>query len=213
MESASSSGLRRRFAILMMLRHFPACRSIPSCGWRMLGCPCPVALSNYLRSARVPANASSSLVWRRRSSRTSSPCGCWDPSRLSLLPPRFDSSWRILGGYLKSLYSKPASLRGPERRWFLHPSVSHRENILNVASEHVMLTGGVCLACVAPLPNNSPDRAWLDSAPPLGMPSTLVEWGVMRLLRSSFVEMLPESTSSSPIFGNGDTWYLGLCWW
>ena len=48
-----------------------------------------------------------------------------------------------------------------------------------------MLAGGVCLACVPPLPNNSPDRAWPDSAPPLGMPFTLVEWGVMRLLLSS----------------------------
>ena len=48
-----------------------------------------------------------------------------------------------------------------------------------------MLAAGVCLACVPPLPNNSPDRAWPDSAPPLGMPSTLVEWGVMRLLLSS----------------------------
>ena len=57
------------------------------------------------------------------------------------------------------------NLRGPARRWFLHPSVSHRENILNVVSEHVMLSGGVCLACVPPLPNNSPDRAWPDSAP------------------------------------------------
>ena len=100
-----------------------------------------------------------------------------------------------LGGYwaghLKYLYWKPANLRGPERRWFLHPSVSHRETILNVASEHVMLAGGVCLACVPPLPNNSPDRAWPDSAPPLGMLSTLVEWAVMRLLRSSFVEIRP----------------------
>ena len=48
-----------------------------------------------------------------------------------------------------------------------------------------MLAAGVCLACVPPLPNNSLDRAWPDSAPPLGMPSTLVEWGVMRLLLSS----------------------------
>ena len=47
-----------------------------------------------------------------------------------------------------------------------------------------MLAGGVGLACVPPLPNNSPDRAWPESAPPLGMPSTLVEWGVMRLLLS-----------------------------
>ena len=58
-------------------------------------------------------------------------------------------------------------------------------NVLNVAPEHVMLAGGVCLACVPPLPNNSPDRTWPDSAPPLGMTSTLVEWGVMRLLLSS----------------------------
>ena len=71
-----------------------------------------------------------------------------------------------------------------------------------------MLAGGVCLACVPPLPNNSPDRAWPDSAPPLGMLSTLVEWGVMRLLRSSFVEMRPEPTSSSPIFGKGDARYV-----
>ena len=28
-----------------------------------------------------------------------------------------------------------------------------------------MLPGGVCLACVPPLPNNSPGRAWPDSAP------------------------------------------------
>ena len=28
-----------------------------------------------------------------------------------------------------------------------------------------MLAGGVCLACVPPLPNNSPGRAWPDSAP------------------------------------------------
>ena len=48
-----------------------------------------------------------------------------------------------------------------------------------------MLAAGVCLACVPPLPNNSPDRAWPDSAVPLGMPFTLVEWGVMRLLLSS----------------------------
>ena len=48
-----------------------------------------------------------------------------------------------------------------------------------------MLGAGVCLACVPPLSNNSPDRAWPDSAPPLGMPSTLVEWGVMHLLLSS----------------------------
>ena len=168
--------------------------------------------TRLLRSARVPANARAFLVWRRRSRRTSSPCGRWNPSRLSFLPPRFDSSRRILGGILKSLYWKPANRRGPERRWFLHPSVCHRENILHVASEHVMLAGGVCLACVPPLPNNSPDRAWPDSAPPLGMPSTLVEWGVMCLLRSSFVEMRPESTSSSPIFSKGDARYVGLCW-
>ena len=92
------------------------------------------------------------------------------------------------------------------------PPLCHRKNILHAASEHVMFAGGVCLACVPPLPNNSPDRAWPDSAPHLGMPSTLVEWGVMRLLRSSFVEMRPESTSSSPIFGKGDARYVGLCW-
>ena len=84
---------------------------------------------------------------------------------------------------------------------------------LNVASEHVMLAGGVCLACVPSLSNNSPGRAWPDSAPPLGMPSTLVESEVMRHLRSSFVEMRPESPLSSPIFGKGDARYLGLCWW
>ena len=151
-------------------------------------------------------------MWRRRSNRTSSPCGRWNPSRLSLLPPRFNSPGGYWAGYLKSLYWKPANLRGPERRWFLHSSVSHRENILNVASEHVMLAGGVCLACVPPLPNNSPDRAWPDLAPPLGMPSTLVEWGVMRLPLSSLRRDATNSTSPSPI-GKGYARYLGLCWW
>ena len=116
------------------------------------------------------------------------------PASLRLFP-------EDIGRDLEIFVLEPANRRCPERRWFLHPSVCHRENILHVASEHVMLAGGVCLACVPPLPNNSPDRAWPDSAPPLGMPSTLVEWGVMRLLRSIFVEMRPESTSSSPIFG------------
>ena len=45
-----------------------------------------------VRSARVPANARASVVWRRQSSRTSSPCGRWDPSRLSILPLRFNST-------------------------------------------------------------------------------------------------------------------------
>ena len=72
---------------------------------------------------------------------------------------------RTRGRILEIFVLELANLRGPERRWFLHPSDSHRENILNVASEHVMLSGGVCLACVPPLPNNSPDRAWPDSTP------------------------------------------------
>ena len=109
-----------------------------------------------------------------------------------------------MGGMLKHLYWKPSNLGGPERRWFLHPPVSHRENIFECRIRTVILAGGVCLAYVLPLPNNSPDSAWPDSAPPLGMPSTLVEWGVMRLLRSSYVGMRPESTSSSAIIGRKD---------
>ena len=69
-----------------------------------------------------------------------------------------------------------ANLRDSERGWFLHPSVSHRDFFSNVAYEHVMFAGAVCLACVPPLPNfNSPDRAWPDSAPPVSTPPTLVE--------------------------------------
>ena len=70
-----------------------------------------------------------------------------------------------------------ANLRDPERGRFFHPSVSHRDFFSDVAYEHVMFAGAVCLACVPPLPKfYSPDRAWPDSAPPVSTPSTLVEW-------------------------------------
>ena len=45
------------------------------------------------------------------------------------------------------------------------------------ASKYVMFASGMYLACVPPLPNlDSPDHAWPDSASPLGMIPTLVEW-------------------------------------
>ena len=129
-----------------------------------------------------------------------------------LSPTALQLSRRILGGSLKSLYWKPANLRGPERRWFLHPSVvigkifciSHQ----NMSCWPVVYAWLVCrLSLIIRRTAHGPTRHHLS-----GMPSTLVEWGVMRLLRSSFVEMRPESTSSSPIFGKGDARYVGLCW-
>ena len=70
-----------------------------------------------------------------------------------------------------------ANLMDPERGRFFHPSVSHRDFFSDVAYEHVMFAGAVCLACVPPLPNfYSPDRGWPDSAPPVSTPPTFVEW-------------------------------------
>ena len=120
---------------------------------------------------------------------------------------------RIRGGILGTFLLETCEPEGSKAEMVPPPLCFSSGNILNVASEHAMLVSGACLACVPPLPYNSPDRAWPDSALPLGMPSTLLEWGVMRLLRSSFVEMRPESTSSSPIFGKEDARYLRLCWW
>ena len=120
---------------------------------------------------------------------------------------------RIRGGILGTFALETCEPEASKAEMVPPPLCFSSGNILNVASEHAMLASGVCLACVPPLPNNSPDRAWPDSALPLGMPSTLVEWGVMRLLRSSFVEMRPESRSSSPIFSKGDPRYVRLCWW
>ena len=75
------------------------------------------------------------------------------------------------------LYLESCGPEGSRAKMVPPPLCFSSGNISSVASEHVMLAGGVCLACVPPLPNlNSPDRVWPDSAPLLGMPSTLVVW-------------------------------------
>ena len=91
---------------------------------------------------------------------------------------------RMRGGILGIFVLETCEPEGSKAEMVPPPLCFSSGNILNVASEHAMLAGGVCLACMPPLPNNSPDRAWPDSGLPLGMPSTLVEWGVIRFSRA-----------------------------